>query len=79
MNGERPRHEFTAIIEGIELPPETVERLNQAVQKAVLTEIANVDMKGSISLEVPESDPAVMERSTRGPIYGLTMRAMPRS
>ena len=47
------RHEFTAVIEGIELSPETVRNIEQAVQKAVMSEVANIDLDRSVALRIP--------------------------
>ena len=47
------RHEFTAIIKGIELPSETVTSIDRAIQKAVIGEIASVDLVGSVALHIP--------------------------
>ena len=40
----KSRQEFRVGIEGIELPPETVDRITRAIQKAVLTELAGTDI-----------------------------------
>jgi hypothetical protein len=59
MEQQRARKEFTAVIEGIELPPEVVDRITRAVQKAVLTELANTDLQGSLNLRIPPGEDRV--------------------
>jgi hypothetical protein len=76
MNDEPTRHEFTAIIEGIELPPQVVEKLSKAVQKAVLIEIANIDLRGSINLDIPESVPSIAQ-SSGSHLKGLYVKGGP--
>jgi hypothetical protein len=41
-----PTQEFRVVITGIRVPPEAVHRINRAVQKAVLTEVASMDLGG---------------------------------
>jgi hypothetical protein len=50
------RHEFIAVIEGIELSPETVRNIERAVQKAVMNEVANIDLDRSVALRIPLSE-----------------------
>ena len=38
---------FIVEVDGIALPPETVARINSALQKAALTEIASIDLRGN--------------------------------
>jgi len=66
MYQQSARHEFAAIIEGIELPPEVVDRVSKSIQKAVLTELADIDLQGSVALEIPPG-PEVRLRSDRPP------------
>ena len=40
----RPRPTFNIVIEGAELAPEVVDRIHRAVHRAVLTEIAEIDV-----------------------------------
>ena len=55
---EQPkRHEFKAVIEGIDLSTDTMDRINRAVQKAVLSELANIDLLGSMALDIPSDGP----------------------
>ena len=58
------RHEFTAIIEGVELSPETVRNIERAVQKAVMSEVANIDLDRSVALRIPLPEEAL--RTTGG-------------
>jgi hypothetical protein len=54
---DRPsvQHEFKVVIEGVALSQEMVERINQAVQKVVLTEIANIDLRGDLAMRIPSA------------------------
>jgi len=38
--------EFRVVIKGVNLPAEAVRRINRALQKAVLTEVASMDLGG---------------------------------
>ena len=42
--GNAKRHEFRAVIDGIDLTPELTERLDRAVQGAILAEVAHLDL-----------------------------------
>jgi len=53
MENQPARHEFIATIEGIELPAEIVHRVTQSIQKAVLVELANIDLRGPVALQIP--------------------------
>lgn len=44
-----PKHEFRVAI-GVQLPPEAAKRIAQSVQRAVLAELANVDLKGPVAV-----------------------------
>jgi hypothetical protein len=44
-------HEFRVNLRGISLPPETIDRISQALQKAVLLELANIDLRRSLGNE----------------------------
>ena len=41
-----PTQEFRVVITGIKVPAEAVSRINRAVQKAVLAEMAGLDLGG---------------------------------
>jgi hypothetical protein len=61
---EAPKsHEFQVAITGLDLAPEHVERINQAVKAAVMTEIANLGLPGGVSIFFP-----------RPPFLGLILR-----
>jgi hypothetical protein len=47
------RHEFRVVIENVDLPEEVVGRINQAVQKAALGELATVDLEGDLRVSRP--------------------------
>ena len=68
MEQEPIQQQFLAVIEGIELPSEASDRVKRAVQKAVLVEIANLDLQGSVNLHIP-FDPA--DAKFRGPTQGI--------
>lgn len=55
MDKQPLRHEFKVVFEGIELRPEIVDRVNRAVQKVVLQEIANLDLKGDLAIHIPQA------------------------
>jgi hypothetical protein len=41
------RHTFKVVIDDFALPKELVERINKALQKAVLAEMASTDLRGN--------------------------------
>jgi hypothetical protein len=43
---QTPEKEFRVVIKGIRVPPEAARRINSAVQKAVLSEVAGMDLGG---------------------------------
>jgi hypothetical protein len=47
MTNEQTRHEFKVVIDGLTLPAETLARINEALQKAALLELASVDLGSS--------------------------------
>lgn len=53
MDKQPLHHEFKVVFEGIQLDPETVDRLNRAIQKIVLQEIANLDRHGDLAVQIP--------------------------
>ena len=65
MQEQPVRHEFTAVIEGIELPSDVVDRVARSVQKAVLVEIADIDLRGSVVLQIP-SEAGIRHGGTQG-------------
>jgi len=69
MNKQPIRHEFKVVIEGIELQPEIVDRMNRAVQNVVLQEIANFDRHGDIAVHLP------LAKIGNGPTNGITVQA----
>jgi hypothetical protein len=50
---ERKEHEFRVVIEGLELEAEQVEHLNRVVQKAVLSEIAQLRLFDQFQVQFP--------------------------
>jgi hypothetical protein len=44
---DRTQSTFTVVVDGIALPEETVARINDALQRAALTEIASIDLRGN--------------------------------
>jgi hypothetical protein len=44
MTEADPGQQFTVSLEGVQLPPEVVERIHRAVHRAVLSEIADIDL-----------------------------------
>jgi hypothetical protein len=47
MSSNKLRNEFRVLIEGIALPASIVSRINEALQKAVLIEMASVNLRDS--------------------------------
>ena len=45
--GSESRNTFTIVVEGMTLPEETVAKINDALQRAALSEIASVDLRGA--------------------------------
>jgi hypothetical protein len=46
----KPQVEFRVAFAGIRLPAEATDRIARAIQKAVLTEIAGIDLKGGVGI-----------------------------
>jgi len=44
MTVPRSKYEFKVLIEGVDLHPETLSRINGALQKALLNELASIDI-----------------------------------
>ena len=72
MEHQPVRNEFTALIEGIELPPELVDGITRAVQKAVLTELASTDLQGTLNLRIPSEDNRIGDGGTT---HGMWLRS----
>ena len=53
MKSERARHEFRVVVNDIELPDEVLQRINEAVQKAAVSELARVDLGGDFHVRFP--------------------------
>jgi len=49
-------HRFEVVIEGIELDPETAQRIRFAVQKSALHELAEVDFHGDVAARIGNGD-----------------------
>ncbi|AQV95603.1 hypothetical protein BJN34_17115 [Cupriavidus necator] len=47
MTSARERQEFRIIIDGISLPAKSVAKINEALQKAILAEMAVLDLRGN--------------------------------
>ena len=60
------KHTFTVAIDGIALPEETVARINDALQRAALTEIASVDLRGNDLVFRPIMAQLVSDRAAIG-------------
>ncbi len=53
---KQPLHyEFKVVFDGLELQPQMVDKINQAVQNVVLQEIANIDRQGDLALHLPQA------------------------
>jgi len=57
MAQRRARHEFRVVIDGADLSQDAVQRINAAVQKAALTELATVDLAGDYRFRLPLPHP----------------------
>ena len=53
------RHEFKVVLDGVDLSPQTVDAISQAVQKAALAHLATGDAKGDFAT-------SLLSGSTRG-------------
>jgi hypothetical protein len=47
MSNKKLHHEFSIVIDGLALPPDTATKINTALQKAILVELASVDLGGN--------------------------------
>lgn len=45
--------EFLLRLEGIELPADHKNRINKALQRALVNELADVDLGGQVSIRIP--------------------------
>jgi len=57
---------FEITIDGIALPEETVARINGALQRAVLAELASIDLRGNDLVFRPIMGQMVTERESLG-------------
>jgi hypothetical protein len=46
------RHEFRVVLDGIELDPQTVARIEAAIRTAALEQLSSVDLKGDIAARI---------------------------
>jgi hypothetical protein len=78
MPENKIRHEFKVVIEGFQLPPEFVARINKAVQKVVLKEMASADVGGNDVVFTPLMSQMVSEdvaMAVGGSTGGIAVRA----
>lgn len=47
------RHEFRVVVDGVELSAETQSRVNAAIQKAAMAELAGLDFGGDFRFRFP--------------------------
>lgn len=47
------RHQFTVVIDGIDLDEEVLSRVNSAIQKAAVTALADIDLQGDFRFHFP--------------------------
>ena len=47
MSNKKLHHEFSIVIDGLALPPDTATKINKALQKVILVELASVDLGGN--------------------------------
>jgi hypothetical protein len=65
MPESKKKYEFKVVIEGFELAPEFVTRINQALQKVVLIEMASADFGGNDLVFTPIMGQMVSEDAAR--------------
>lgn len=53
MVHETDKHEFRVTLSGLDLAPDHIERINNAVKTAVMTELASLDLPHGIGIEFP--------------------------
>ena len=53
MARDELRHEFRVVIEGAELSEDVLRRVNAAVQKSAMTELASLDLAGDFHFRFP--------------------------
>ena len=53
MQERRQRYEFKAVIDGIALPEEAVRSIDEAIQKTMMTELADIDLAEAVTLALP--------------------------
>jgi hypothetical protein len=52
MQSASKRHEFKAVVDGIDLPAHVAERISRAVQRAVLNEVAELDLRENLNVQL---------------------------
>lgn len=62
----RPTHEFTISFAGGELPPEAADRIHKALHRAVLQEIADLDLSASNAIRFINLDKPPFGGPTQG-------------
>jgi hypothetical protein len=55
MANQPLHYEFKVVFDGLELQPQMVDKINQAVQNVVLQEIANIDRQGDLAVRIPQA------------------------
>jgi hypothetical protein len=60
---------FSVDLDGLELPPEAIERIARAVQKAVLLEVASLDLAPEFTVEL-----APPRELSGGPTKGILIK-----
>lgn len=53
MATKRKRHQFTVVIDGVDLNDEVLQRVNGAIQKAAVTALADIDLQGDFRFVFP--------------------------
>lgn len=53
MAKQRSRHQFTVVIDGLDLDKEVLGRVNSAIQKAAVTALADLDLQGDFRFHFP--------------------------
>ena len=50
------KKEFRVVVEGIDIPQEHVDRINRAVQSAVLVELARLEIEVDFKVHIPRKE-----------------------
>jgi len=69
-----PKHEFRVTI-GTELPAEVVKRIAQSIQKSVLAELADADLRGPLAINFLGEEQNTVRGGNGGETQGIQIFA----